>query len=301
VVARLQVGEALHLRLVCAQATTGSAVSFASEATGAVLPFYVFASDGISYAQPVRKTLLVVGVGQREGVLVRFAVPGRVLIMQGIINDFQGTGGGQGPGPNSTDRVAAYIDVVAASQPGLPTGPPLEQLQFTPGMGNATIAPADIGAQLGVRFEVNSDLSRVPSPQFVIGGRPFDYKAITATLPARGAAQWTLTSNMNYFHPFHIHVNPFVVKSVVTGYAPGSSLFERAIVETNTVPPNKWRDTIFIPPLGSTTIWQHFGHGRVNAWQGKTVYHCHFLDHEDQGMMAAFLLTGPDQPFRESD
>ena len=24
-------------------------------------------------------------------------------------------------------------------------------------------------------------------------------------------------------------------------------------------------------------------------------------DHEDQGMMAAFLLTGPDQPFRESD
>lgn len=191
-VARLQVGEALHLRLVCAQATTGSAVSFASEATGAVLPFYVFASDGISYAQPVRKTLLVVGVGQREGVLVRFAVPGRVLIMQGIINDFQGTGGGQGPGPNSTDRVAAYIDVVAASQPGLPTGPPLEQLQFTPGMGNATIAPADIGAQLGVRFEVNSDLSRVPSPQFVIGGRPFDYKAITATLPARGAAQWTV-------------------------------------------------------------------------------------------------------------
>lgn len=68
-----------------------------------------------------------------------------------------------------------------------------------------------------------------------------------------------------------------MVKSVVTGYAPGSSLFERAIVETNTVPPNKWRDTIFIPPLGSTTIWQHFGHGRVNAWQGKTVYHCHFL------------------------
>lgn len=56
-----------------------------------------------------------------------------------------------------------------------------------------------------------------------------------------------------------------------------------------------WRDTAFIPPLGSTVIWQHFGHGRSDAFQGKTAFHCHFLDHEDQGMIAAFMIAAPEE------
>ncbi len=35
----------MHLRLLCAQTTTGSAVYMLDE-DGAVVPFYVFASDG---------------------------------------------------------------------------------------------------------------------------------------------------------------------------------------------------------------------------------------------------------------
>ena len=41
-------------------------------------------------------------------------------------------------------------------------------------------------------------------------------------VPARGAAQWTLTSNMNYYHPFHVHVNPFQVNAVASSYLQGA-------------------------------------------------------------------------------
>ena len=106
------------------------------------------------------------------------------------------------------------------------------------------------------------------------------------------AAQWTLTSNMNYFHPFHIHVNPFQVKNMVPGFLVGHK-FRNAALSTNLEPENMWRDTIFIPPWGSTIIWQRYGVSPANAWEGKTVFHCHFMDHEDQGMMAAFLIGDP--------
>jgi hypothetical protein len=38
---------------------------------------------------------------------------------------------------------------------------------------------------------------------------------------------------------------------------------------------------------------QKFGASDV-VWAGKTVFHCHFLDHEDQGMIAAIKIDpGP--------
>jgi FtsP/CotA-like multicopper oxidase with cupredoxin domain len=82
------------------------------------------------------------------------------------------------------------------------------------------------------------------------------------------------------------------------GELAGISLMD-AVFETNLVPPNMWRDTVFIAPFGTTQIYQRFGLGKQEngnssiigtVWTGKTVYHCHFLDHEDQGMMAAMVI-----------
>ena len=72
----------------CAQVITGSAVYFV-DAQNEVLPFWVFASDGISYRRAYQKQMLVIGPGQREGVLVQFASAGTVRVMRGHLNDFQ--------------------------------------------------------------------------------------------------------------------------------------------------------------------------------------------------------------------
>jgi hypothetical protein len=41
-----------------------------------VVPFFVFASDGISYDRAYLKEMLVIGPGQREALLVQFSTTG---------------------------------------------------------------------------------------------------------------------------------------------------------------------------------------------------------------------------------
>ena len=57
--------------------------------TDQIVPFYVFASDGISYDHAYLKQMIVIGPGQREALLLQFSKPGLVRVMQGVINDFQ--------------------------------------------------------------------------------------------------------------------------------------------------------------------------------------------------------------------
>lgn len=42
----------------------------------------VFASDGITYSKAYRKSMIVIGPGQREALLFQFNATGRVRVMQ---------------------------------------------------------------------------------------------------------------------------------------------------------------------------------------------------------------------------
>lgn len=53
---------------------------------------------------------------------------------------------------------------------------------------------------------------------------------------------------------------------------------------------NAWRDTLFIQQGETYTI-----RSRFKDFLGKTVIHCHFLDHEDQGMMMPIEFVSPYQ------
>jgi FtsP/CotA-like multicopper oxidase with cupredoxin domain len=106
--------------------------------------------------------------------------------------------------------------------------------------------------------------------EFVIDGQPFSADRITAA-PSLGTTEdWTITNNSMMDHPFHIHVWPFQVISRSDGTSPDPG----------------WRDTVNIPTGTSVTVripFEDFG--------GKTVFHCHILDHEDLGMMANVNVT----------
>jgi FtsP/CotA-like multicopper oxidase with cupredoxin domain len=41
-----------------------------------------------------------------------------------------------------------------------------------------------------------------------------------------------------------------------------------------------WQDTVNLPVRGEVTVRMRF-----TDFTGKTVYHCHILNHEDKGMM----------------
>ena len=93
------------------------------------------------------------------------------------------------------------------------------------------------------------------------------------------AQEWTLKAQ-NSGHPFHIHVNSFQVTKHLdeTGRPTDDGVGE-------------WKDTLFIPQDHTLTI-----RSRYQDFAGQTVFHCHILDHEDQGMMVRFKLQDGANP-----
>ena len=74
--------------------------------------------------------------------------------------------------------------------------------------------------------------------------------------------------------------------------ANGQIDIQQSFLDTALEPKNQWRDVIIIPPQGIVNVYQRFGEkgpGNI-AWAGKSVFHCHFLDHEDEGMMSNFII-----------
>ena len=95
--------------------------------------------------------------------------------------------------------------------------------------------------------------------------------------------EWTLINRSFSDHPFHIHVNPFLVTHI-NGQA---------------LPEPEWRDTILVPaatggqvPDSNSRNINLADHGTITfrtfldpLFPGSFVFHCHILTHEDVGMM----------------
>jgi len=175
-----------------------------------------------------------------------------------------------------------------------------------------------------VQFQINPSSGGVPAPNssFAIwangknGNRPMQYNESCAVfsepLDKDGGEEWTLSQNINNgstapippLHVFHIHTNPF---QVVSTYIDGKP------VSYDTCPPTItpttpaciqpiWQDSLTLPsnsangslpaiqPNGVAVIRQRF-----EDYTGPYVIHCHFLGHEDRGMMIGLQTVCPNK------
>ncbi|TFD78277.1 multicopper oxidase family protein [Cryobacterium fucosi] len=99
---------------------------------------------------------------------------------------------------------------------------------------------------------------------FTINGREFDGGRVDTTVQGGSVEEWTLTNASQMDHPVHLHVWPMQVVERV-GRAVDSVL---------------WQDVVNVPARSAVRVRVAF-----TGFTGKTVYHCHILDHEDNGMM----------------
>lgn len=99
---------------------------------------------------------------------------------------------------------------------------------------------------------------------FTINGREFSEARTDTTAAAGTVEEWTLSNTGPMDHPFHLHVWPMQV------------------IEENgrALDPPRWRDVVNVPANGRVKVRIAF-----NDFRGRSVYHCHILDHEDLGMM----------------
>jgi len=116
----------------------------------------------------------------------------------------------------------------------------------------------------------------------------------TEPLDPDGGEEWHVSQNGNRngkpFHVFHIHINPFQVVS--TYDFNGNKI---------TYPEPLWQDSITLPnntnptdpnnPSTEVVMRQRF-----EDYTGLYVLHCHFLGHEDRGMMLTVQTVCPNKP-----
>ena len=113
-------------------------------------------------------------------------------------------------------------------------------------------------------FTLNHGMVPGQGMVFLINGQAFQHDRIDTQVKLGTVEDWEIINTGVMDHPFHLHTNRFQVMS-----RNGQAVRERA-----------WKDTVLVPTGESATIRIAF-----NDFPGKTVYHCHILDHEDLGMM----------------
>lgn len=102
-----------------------------------------------------------------------------------------------------------------------------------------------------------------------INGREFDANRIDATPRLGTVEEWVYVNATSMDHPMHLHTNPFQV------------------IGSDGAPEAAWRDVVLVKAGRQARFRVRF-----DDFAGKTVQHCHILDHEDQGMMATVEMKG---------
>lgn len=98
---------------------------------------------------------------------------------------------------------------------------------------------------------------------FTINGRSFSPDRVDTVVKIGAVEEWTFANPTLMDHPIHLHTNPFQVLA-----ADGQ-------------PRREWKDTINVKRGTETRFLVRFA-----DYTGKSMYHCHILNHEDLGMMA---------------
>jgi FtsP/CotA-like multicopper oxidase with cupredoxin domain len=112
---------------------------------------------------------------------------------------------------------------------------------------------------------------------FFIDGLKFG-EGILPQLEMGSVEEWTIVNGGGLNHPFHIHQGNFIVTQVSGVMIDPKLPPQPEFAGRNYVSP---QDVAFVPAYGSITL--RFA---VPPYPGKYVWHCHILEHEDEGMMS---------------
>ena len=227
---------------------------------------FLIGTDQGRLSTPLRVTDVTLTPGQRAEILVPISGQGAVTLSTTEVergkNMAMGGSMGQMGGGRTGQSIGPTTPLLSAAVVGSSALPATLPAQLRTSMPIASKPSTTRNIRFGAMGMGNGE--------FVIDGKAFSEDRITANPTLDTTEDWVITNNSMMDHPFHIHVNPFQVIARSGGgpLDPG------------------WRDTVNIPMGESVTIRMPF-----DDYRGKTVFHCHILDHEDLGMMANLQIS----------
>ncbi|MFR9802815.1 multicopper oxidase family protein [Pseudonocardia sp. RS010] len=217
------------------------------------------AQDGTFLTAPATKDRVLLAPGNRADVIVRPTGTGRYPLLAEAA-DRGGMDGMMGGGTTASGPVTLATLVtegLSVTSPALPATLPVETVAAGPVTGRRQIT-----FQMGMSGMSGSGMDGMA---FTIDGRTFDPARDDQTTTLGAVEEWTVTNPSPLAHPFHLHVWSFMVLA----RSDGAPLVG--------VP----QDVVLVPARGWVRIRIPF-----TTYSGRSVYHCHILDHEDAGMMA---------------
>ena len=273
----------VRLRILNAEIERSLNLGFSDNRT-----FWVIASDGGLLDAPVATTRVLLAVGERAEILVDLTND----TLGGFINLM------------AYNNSASLGTALAASWPG---GEPQTTGQFGSLLNNIdfNILRINIAAQtaspvltrpttltanaLWTNADVTNPTTRVIN---ITGGAPgvfffntdqlFSPTVFNQTINYNAVERWTITNTSGFSHSFHIHDVEFaMISRVATG---GGN------VVTGLFPYEVgWKDTLYVQRNSSVTFIAKFDHFASNT--NPYMYHCHFANHEDEGLMGQFVVV----------
>ena len=292
--------------------------------SGDAVPQFSVALDGLTRSEVFEQNRMNLHPGYRDDLLMAFPEPGlyciidndapanetiRMQARQRQLLGFVEVGGRAVRGDRSL-RERLQEQLVRAAKRHMPesvrkqvvadlSGPAMGLAAFEP---HASLLSVPVDGTQTLGFDVNLDTE---PHEFVVGNLKIeegklpsivdadDYVAgrIDRQLTLEHVEDWVLAS-FKEGHPFHIHVNPFQIISMID---PDSGVDVSAAGSGSVYAglQGQWKDTLFVPtnPFGQPFVVTV--RTRYRRYIGTFVLHCHILDHEDFGMMQALTISMP--------
>jgi blue copper oxidase len=256
--------------------------------------FYAVASDAGLLGQPVKRRALRLFPAERAEILVDLRrSEGKTLILGSYDTESQRGMGSMAMGPSTahtdlvqlrvgpaTDRTGHLPDTLV-NLPEPQSGPPSRHFDLgMMGMGKGMMDGTMMGRMMQ---RGKADHSGPGGMSMGAGGRHMfsinhqfmDMDVINLRVKLGQTEVWRINNTMMMNHSFHLH---------------GASF--RILSRNGQLPPEQergWKDVIQMAPHSSAVIVIHFGARAEEATP--YMYHCHMLEHEDNGMMGQFTVT----------
>lgn len=265
----------IRLRILNAETERGYDLGFSDLRT-----FYIIANDGGLLEKPVPATKVKLMVGERIEILADLSGDkGKSLDLMAF-NAGQSFGfpGGEpaqngqfGSLLNNKDFPVLHI---------LVGDTPLNPISSIPQTLVQNIYWKTQDATVNRTIQVTGGQPNGPGgPQpFTLDNKAFDLKTINKTVRLNDIEKWTVVNNNVFGHTFHIHDVQFKIVER-NGSAAAVGAHESG-----------WKDVMYVPRgenVSFVTRFENFADA-----EHPYMYHCHFSNHEDAGMMGQFIVNG---------
>lgn len=230
-------------------------------------PFYLIATDGGAVAEPIELEELLLAPGERADVLIQGnREPGTYRLLnlpydRGFMSLAESMMGGSGMGMMRGHEKLLQVNREPQTLATIQYGKRDREISLPKQLIPVETLPT---AQQTRQFVLDHGMSPHSGSGFLINNKAFDHHRIDTQVQLGTTEDWEIINNAGLDHPFHLHAYPFQVISRDGQPAPYAA----------------WKDTVLVKAYETARIRIPF-----RQFSGKTVYHCHILDHEDLGMM----------------